>query len=240
MSSAPPEKSFAALFEETRQGPQRTRRGRVGETFDVVVVQVGRDAIFVEFGDHQQGMVDPALLRDAEGNLRTAIGGVFRARVVQAGGEEDAVLAPIAVPIAVTDTGVAPDANTAAAAGPVAEVAGALVAVGQRVSGEVSRVEAYGVFVQIEGTKGRAGRGLIPVSELGTARGVDLRKAFPLGTKLRSKVIDVGQGKIRLSVRGLKDDEERAEFDGFREKGTTEPAQGFGTFGDLLRARKGK
>src|SRR5205085_3663421 len=34
--------------------------------------------------------------------------------------------------------------------------------VGAIVKGTVERHEAYGIFVQIEGTKGRAGRGLVP------------------------------------------------------------------------------
>ena len=45
---------------------------------------------------------------------------------------------------------------------------------------------------------------------------------------------------MRFSVRALKDDEERAQFEGFREqekKGA--PAHSFGTLGDL-RKSKGK
>ena len=116
-------------------------------------------------------------------------------------------------------------------------------AVGQVVSGAVERVESYGVFVQIDGTKGRAGRGLLPTSEMGTPRGADLRKTFPLGTKLKVKVIGIDEGKMRLSVTALKDDEERKEFEGFKGKatkgGASEPAagSGFGTLGDLLKKR---
>jgi predicted RNA-binding protein with RPS1 domain len=97
-------------------------------------------------------------------------------------------------------------------------------------------VESYGVFLQIEGTKGRAGRGLAPTVELGVPRATDLRKAFPLGTKMTAKVVDMAEGRIRLSVRALKDDEERAAFDGFRESEKKAAApQGFGTLGDLVR-----
>jgi small subunit ribosomal protein S1 len=116
------------------------------------------------------------------------------------------------------------------------------VAVGQVVSGTVERVESYGVFLQIDGTKGRAGRGLIPTAELGVARGTDLRKHFPLGTKLKAKVLDIAEdGKMRMSLRALKDDEERAQFESFRgkDKQAVEP-RGFGTLGDLLKNRKGK
>jgi small subunit ribosomal protein S1 len=236
MSSDSPEKSFAALFEETRQGAQRTRSPRVGETFDVVVVHVGKDAVFVEFSGHQQGLIEAVALRDPDGNLTTSVGSAFRARVVQVGDGQDIRLVPILAPRA--EASVAASVTVTVGAG--AEAQPTKLAVGQVVSGEVSRVESYGVFLQIEGTRGRAGRGLVPVSELGTPRGADLRKAFPLGTKLKSKVIEIAEGKIRLSVRGLKDDEERAQFDGFREKETAAPAPGFGTFGDLLRGRRGK
>ncbi|MET0344130.1 MAG: S1 RNA-binding domain-containing protein [Polyangiales bacterium] len=88
--------------------------------------------------------------------------------------------------------------------------------VGALVQATVDRIESYGVFVQVEGTRGRVGRGLIPNAELGTPRGADNRKGFPVGTKLTAKVLETGDGKLKLSLRAVKDDEERAEFDGFR------------------------
>jgi small subunit ribosomal protein S1 len=116
------------------------------------------------------------------------------------------------------------------------------VALGQTISGTVDRIENYGLFVQLEGTKGRAGRGLLPVSELGTPRGADLRKLFPQGTKLKAKVIGLEEGKMRLSLNAMKEDEERAEFDGFKSKEQKAPEQAasFGTLGDLLKKKSGK
>ena len=61
---------------------------------------------------------------------------------------------------------------------------GPQLAVGAIVSGKVDRVEPFGVFLQVDGTRGRAGRGLIPNAELGTPRGADTRKLFPVGTPL--------------------------------------------------------
>jgi predicted RNA-binding protein with RPS1 domain len=61
-----------------------------------------------------------------------------------------------------------------------------------------------------------------------------------LGTKVRAKVLEIAEGRIRFSLRALKDDEEHAEFEGFRKKESAEAAQGFGTFGDLLKPRKHK
>jgi small subunit ribosomal protein S1 len=107
--------------------------------------------------------------------------------------------------------------------------------VGSVVTCKVERIEPFGVFVQIDGSAGRQGRGLIPNIELGTPRGSDTRKLFPIGTALTAKVLETGDGKLRLSLRAVKDDEERADFDGYRE--TTAAQSGFGTFGDLLKKR---
>lgn len=231
-SSDPPEKSFAALFEEGGREAPRRRRPRMGETFQVVVVQVTKEAVFVELEGHQQGFIEALDLRAPDGSLKATAGDTFRARVVDVHPENGVRLAPTIEAAAAVGASVSVTGNT--------ETDAVKVAVGQTVSGEVHRVESYGLFVQIDGTKGRAGRGLLPTVELGVPRGADLRKAFPLGTKVRAKVIEIGEGKMRLSVRALKDDEERAEFEGFRkaEKIAAAP-QGFGTFGDLLKGRKG-
>lgn len=97
----------------------------------------------------------------------------------------------------------------------------------------VDRIETYGIFVQIEGTKARAGRGLIPNNELGTPRGSDTRKLFPLGTKFPAKVIESAGGRIKLSIKAVKEDEERADYEGFRAKSAASSTMG--TFGDLLK-----
>lgn len=107
--------------------------------------------------------------------------------------------------------------------------------IGSIVNCIVDKVETFGVFVQMEGTKGRAGRGLVPNVELGTPRGSDTRKLFPEGTKLQAKVLETGEGRLRLSIRAIKDDEERADFDGYRE--TAAASKTLGTFGDLLKAK---
>jgi small subunit ribosomal protein S1 len=232
MSDDPPEKSFAALFEETSRRDPRRRRARVGETLDVVVVQVGKDVVFVELDGQRQGLIDCADLRSPDGSLKAALGDTFRARVVAVDPEGGIRLVPT-IEAAVS-------AGAGVAVGATSEPDSVKVVVGQVVAGEVSRVESYGLFIQIDGTKGRRGRGLAPTAELGTPRGADLRKAFPLGTKLKAKVLEIAEDRIRLSLRALKDDEERADFEGFREGEKTGGAPSFGTFGDLLKARKPK
>ncbi len=116
-----------------------------------------------------------------------------------------------------------------------AEARGPSLSVGAIVHGAVDRVEPYGVFLQVDGTRGRVGRGLIPNAELGTPRGADTRKLFPLGTKLSAKVLETGEGKLKLSVRAIKDDEERADFDGYRAQVAT--GGKLGTLADLLKKK---
>lgn len=104
------------------------------------------------------------------------------------------------------------------------------------VQGTVERIETYGVFVQVDGTKGRAGRGLVPNAELGVPRGTDVRKTFPEGARVTAKVLETGEGRLRLSIKGAKDAEERADFEAA--KGKQGAPRSLGTFADLLKGRK--
>lgn len=120
--------------------------------------------------------------------------------------------------------------------GSTVAVASADIRVGSVVQGVVERIETYGIFVQVDGTKGRSGRGLVPNVELGVPRGTDLRKAFPEGTKVTAKVLETGEGKLRLSIKGAKDAEERADFEAA--KGRSAAPRSLGTFADLLKGKK--
>lgn len=108
--------------------------------------------------------------------------------------------------------------------------------VGGVVSGTVERIETYGIFVQVDGTKDRAGRGLVPNVELGVPRGTDLRKTFPEGTRVTAKILETGEGRLRLSIRGARDAEERADYEAARSKQGA--PRSLGTFADLLKGRK--
>lgn len=110
------------------------------------------------------------------------------------------------------------------------------VPVGAIVQAKVEKVETFGVFVQVVGTKGRSGRGLIPNNELGAAHGVDVRKTFPEGHVVTAKVIEGGD-RMRLSIKRALDDAERADFDTFRE--AQKSSGSMGTFGDLLKKKLG-
>ena len=117
-----------------------------------------------------------------------------------------------------------------------ATVAAAALVPGAIVKGKVDRIESYGVFVQVDGTQGRAGRGLIANIDLGLQRGADVRKHFPEGAELTAKVVETGEGRLRLSVRAVRDDEERAAYEGYQHSARGGKA-GMGTLGDLLKAR---
>ena len=107
------------------------------------------------------------------------------------------------------------------------------------VKAEVIKGEAAGVLVRLMGVTGRAARGFIPGAQTGTARGTDLRKVFKPGTVLDLKVVDLDprNGEPKLSLRGFKEDEERRAHKEYRAKLKAEG--GFGTLGDLLKARIG-
>lgn len=96
----------------------------------------------------------------------------------------------------------------------------------------VDRIETFGLFVKWD-----TGRGLVPVSELGQqARGADLRKTYPIGSKFQAVVTDVQpDGKVRLSKTEVALREERAETAAFM--GNAAKSKSFGTFADLLKKK---
>jgi len=107
------------------------------------------------------------------------------------------------------------------------------------VKAEVVKGEAAGVLVRLLGVTGRAARGFVPGAQTGTQRGTDLRKVFKPGTILDLKVLDLDprSGEPKLSLRGYKEEEERRAHKEYRQKLKAEG--GFGTLGDLLKARLG-
>jgi ribosomal protein S1 len=107
----------------------------------------------------------------------------------------------------------------------------------QIVKVEVIRGESAGVIVRLLGVTGRAARGFIPAGHTGTARGTDLRKKFPPGTKLDAKIIEVDprRGEPKLSIRVAAEDEERRAHKEYRQQLAREG--GFGTLGDLFAGK---
>lgn len=109
--------------------------------------------------------------------------------------------------------------------------------VGPNRSVQVSVVQPqeHGLLVRVIGLTGRAARGFIPAGHTGTQRGTDLRKFFPIGTRLEAKVIEVDtrRGETKLSIRALKEDTEKAAYQEYRDQVSREAK--FGTLGDLLK-----
>jgi len=103
---------------------------------------------------------------------------------------------------------------------------------GQVRTGRVTRVAEFGAFVELE----PGIEGLIPVSETGLGRDVDLRKVFPAGKDVDVVVLDVDATarRIRLSVTAVQTAREADEVREYTER-VAPPAEGFGSLADKLR-----
>jgi ribosomal protein S1 len=107
---------------------------------------------------------------------------------------------------------------------------------GELVKGAVERVMPFGVFLKMNSGL----TGLIPNSEMGTARGTDHSRMFPVGTPIQAVVLEVDheQGRVSLSRRGVVEREEQDEFDRYRDKVSTETkSQPLGVLGEKLKAK---
>ncbi|WP_437491769.1 S1 RNA-binding domain-containing protein [Sorangium sp. So ce1014] len=242
--SAASNESFASLFEQSEgAGKQRRRQYHTGETVEVTVVAIAREAVFADIGGKQEGMFERPALSDGDGQLRVAVGS--RVSAVVSGidsGTGQVRLSPVVV--RASDDG---DGSTSLAVSAPAAGGAPLLVEGARVKGKVTGIERYGVFVQITGTSGRSGRGLVPTVETATPRSADLKKHFTVGQEIEAKILNVDEsGKIRLSISALRVDEERGQFESYA-KGdrpggaggagdkVAKPApRNFGTLGDLL------
>jgi small subunit ribosomal protein S1 len=205
--------SFASLFEQSAGAKGGQRHYRVGESVEVTIVAVAREAVFGDLGGKQEGVFERPELSDAEGKLRVEVGSKVAAVVSGIDSTTGQVrLQPMVIRGAEADIGVA----RAAATG-VTGATGPLLVEGARVKGKVTGIERYGVFVQIAGTSGRSGRGLIPTPETATSRGSDLKKHFSVGQDVEAKILNIDEtGKIRLSISALGADDERGLFEAYR------------------------
>jgi ribosomal protein S1 len=100
----------------------------------------------------------------------------------------------------------------------------------------VERIEPFGVFVRL----GPGQTGLVPNVELGTQRGTDHRRMFPIGTEMTVLVLAIEDGgrRIRLSHSQALLHDEQAETQAYL-RDTTTKGGGFGlTLGDLFRQAK--
>src|SRR6267143_2604267 len=106
--------------------------------------------------------------------------------------------------------------------------------VGDVVDATVDKCEAFGVFVHWDG-----GKGLVPNPELGTPRGSDNKKTVPPGTQFKAQIIEIDdRGRYRLSRTAAQRAEGVSDYREYqRQMNKMPPGKGFGTLGDLLRAK---
>lgn len=104
---------------------------------------------------------------------------------------------------------------------------------GQKASGVVSRIERYGVFVELD----NGATALLPQSETGLPKNADLSRAFNIGDRIEVAIIDVdAQNRVRVSTLARKQMDERDSYLQFQTK-ETERGASFGTLADLLKKR---
>ncbi len=96
--------------------------------------------------------------------------------------------------------------------------------VGQVRTGRVTRVAQFGAFVELE----PGIEGLIPLSETGVARDVDLKKAFPVGANVEVVILEVDAtaGRMRLSSQAVVQAKEVEEVREYTERGDSASAEG--------------
>src|SRR5262245_62894234 len=102
------DESFASLFEQTAGAQARQRRYHAGESVEVTIVAVAREAVFADLGGKQEGVFERPDLSDAEGKLRVEVGSKVAAVVSRIDGATGQVrLQPTVIRGAEADIGVA-------------------------------------------------------------------------------------------------------------------------------------
>ena len=103
---------------------------------------------------------------------------------------------------------------------------------GEVLTGKVRKVERFGVLLELPD----GNVGLVPNVEMGTSRGTDHFRMFPVNTEIQVKVleIDLKNRRIRLSRKALLNHDEEQAYAEYK-KQEKAPAS-LGSFGDLLAA----
>jgi small subunit ribosomal protein S1 len=107
------------------------------------------------------------------------------------------------------------------------------IAPGTIVTGKVERHEKFGVFVFL--SPGRTG--LIPYSETGLDRDMDVLKAFPIGSEVEVVVLEVDPSgrRIRLSKKAVAQQREQAELREYAARSDAAPSASLGSLAENLR-----
>ena len=111
---------------------------------------------------------------------------------------------------------------------------------GELFEGTVEKVLTSGVLVKLP----TGAIGFIPNSEMGTPRGTNHNRMFPVGTSLQVMVTEVNQGRrrITLSKSGVEEKLEKEELSSYMNKVQLDDKTGssLGSFGELLKAAMDK
>jgi ribosomal protein S1 len=104
---------------------------------------------------------------------------------------------------------------------------------GQLRTGRVTRVAEFGPFVELE----PGIEGLVPLSESGVPREMDVKKAFRVGDHVQVVILDIDAAarRIRLSTTAVEKMREADEVREYSERADAAPREAFGSLGDRLR-----
>ena len=110
--------------------------------------------------------------------------------------------------------------------------------VGQVRTGRVTRLADFGAFVELE----PGFTGLLPFAESGIDRGMDMRKAFPIGSEIEVAILEVDPEarRIRLSKKAVAEEREKAELRDYATRQDAEPSASMGSIADKLRDALGR
>ncbi len=106
--------------------------------------------------------------------------------------------------------------------------------VGEVLTGTVSKLTSFGVFVDTP-----KGNGLVPSRELGIPRGADYRKLFPVGKEVKVVLVASDGGKITFSIGRVAGVEERQNYRDFSAKESGAASAGMGSLGLALQKKLG-
>jgi len=213
------------LEQQARQTEETLAKLEVGKDYQAKVVSVQKYGAFVTLGGGVEGLIHISELSH---------GRVDRVEDVLNVGEEVTVRLLAITP---GEKGAAPKLRLSlrALSEPEAPAEGAEPERGEVLEGTVSKVTQFGVFVDTP-----KGTGLVPTRELGTPRGSDSRRMFPLGKPVSVVLVtkDAQRG-LTFSMSRVADVQERQNYRDFHraQKDRKDETANVGTFGALLRQR---
>ena len=212
------DEDFAAMLDASfQQEGMRNRRLRPGQVIEGTVLQIGKEAVFVDVGTRSEATIDRWELTDKDGELKVAVGDKVRATVAVPGDRPKLVISFGKGGLDVSALEIAKDGGTP-------------------LEGEVAKVVKGGLEIQLSGV-----RAFCPASQIDRVYTADL-SVFE-GQTLKFLVTEVRDGgrSVVVSRRALLDQERELMASETMEKvtegavmeGTVTSTQTYGAFVDL-------